>query len=149
MEACRELKIILRMLFIPSIQNVLRRIGHKTQNSCLFIIMDLILHIVAAKICFERVIVIPIKVKGVLMNLAIHAAPLSVRLAKLTVLLSCWAFVVAYGKIAALKLRKDLHREHCGLKSLYRGHKGHSLQNSYNSYSFCRKIESSCFLCRG
>ena len=149
MEACRELKIMFRMFFIPSIQNVLRRIGHKTHNSCIVIIMDLILHIVAAKICFERIIAIPIKVKGVLMNLAIHAAPLSVRHAKLTVLLSCWAFVVAYGKIAALKLKKDLHKEHCGLRSLYRGHKGHSLLSSYTSYSSCRKIESSCFPCRG
>ena len=64
--------------------------------------MDLILDIVAAEVPLKRIIAIPIEVKCVLMELAIHAASLAVGSTKLAIFFTCWAPVLANWKIATL-----------------------------------------------
>ena len=64
--------------------------------------MDLILDIVAAEVPLKRIIAVPIEVKCVLMELAVHAASLAVGRAKLAIFFTGWAPILAYRKIATL-----------------------------------------------
>ena len=86
--------------------------------------MDLILDIVAAQVPLKRIIAVPIEVKCVLMELAIHAASLAVGSTKLAIFFTCWAPVLANWKIATLLLRDYVRTKHCGLRNWCMDHKG-------------------------